>query len=137
MTGLDRYRSEDRRALELLYRRSAGAEAAERLKLTWQWERRQNPAGRGASPPWVVREGTSIVAALPTRPVDLSLRGQAVRGLWLAALRISRCHPWGGSGYDPVPQASCHHPVASLVTESPRHTAGTEGASWPPSRATH
>jgi putative membrane protein insertion efficiency factor len=26
-----------------------------------------------------------------------------VKGLWLAVKRISRCHPWGGSGYDPVP----------------------------------
>jgi uncharacterized protein len=26
-----------------------------------------------------------------------------VKGLWLAMKRISRCHPWGGSGYDPVP----------------------------------
>jgi len=28
----------------------------------------------------------------------------AGRGLWLAALRLSRCHPFGGHGVDPVPR---------------------------------
>lgn len=29
-----------------------------------------------------------------------------VRGGWLAAKRIAKCHPWGGFGYDPVPKGS-------------------------------
>ena len=45
----------------------------------------------------------------------LRLHG-AVRGGWLAAWRILSCHPWGGSGYDPVPASfdiarRAHHPA--------------------------
>ncbi|MDA8951964.1 membrane protein insertion efficiency factor YidD [Flavobacteriaceae bacterium] len=32
----------------------------------------------------------------------LKKRGLIV-GLWLSLKRIFSCHPWGGSGYDPVP----------------------------------
>jgi putative membrane protein insertion efficiency factor len=30
-------------------------------------------------------------------------RHGALKGSWLAARRLGRCHPWGGSGVDPVP----------------------------------
>lgn len=37
----------------------------------------------------------------------------AWRGFWLAASRLSRCHPWGSHGYDPVPDITAErHPFA-------------------------
>ena len=35
--------------------------------------------------------------------IEALKRYGAVKGSWLAVRRISRCHPFGGSGYDPVP----------------------------------
>lgn len=37
----------------------------------------------------------------------------AWRGLWLTASRVGNCHPWGTSGYDPVPDVrSVRYPYA-------------------------
>ncbi|MCH5347200.1 MAG: membrane protein insertion efficiency factor YidD [Muribaculaceae bacterium] len=38
--------------------------------------------------------------------IEAVTRHGIFKGTWLAARRILRCHPWGGSGYDPVPPKS-------------------------------
>ncbi len=35
--------------------------------------------------------------------IEALRRYGALKGGWLAARRIVRCHPWGGHGHDPVP----------------------------------
>ena len=58
--------------------------------------------------------GVSKAAGRYVLPADEAIRTNgAWRGLWLAASRVGSCHPWGTSGYDPVPDVrSVRHPFA-------------------------
>ncbi len=35
--------------------------------------------------------------------IEAFTRYGPLKGLWLTLKRISRCHPWGGHGHDPLP----------------------------------
>jgi putative component of membrane protein insertase Oxa1/YidC/SpoIIIJ protein YidD len=35
----------------------------------------------------------------------------AIKGLALGIYRIGRCNPWGGHGFDPVPEKGHFHPA--------------------------
>ena len=83
MSEIDRFRPEDRRGVETLYRRTHGADAADASRLRWDWQHRRNPYNPTGQPGiWVAREGPTIVGHYPTLPVRVSLKGLEVRGAW-------------------------------------------------------
>jgi predicted N-acetyltransferase YhbS len=80
---IERYKPEDRRSVEALYRRVFGHDAAEASRLRWDWQYRRNPNNPGQEPEiWIAREGTAIVGQYATMPVKLSVRGREVQGSW-------------------------------------------------------
>jgi len=51
--------------------------------------------------------------------IEALQRHGLIRGVYLTARRLLRCHPWGGSGYDPVP----HGPLGHEDCEHHHHIA--------------
>src|SRR4051794_25157197 len=83
MSEIDRYRPEDRRGIDLLNRRTQGADAADAQRLRWDWQHRRNPYNPTGQPGiWVAREGPTVVGQYPTLPVRVSLKGLEVEGAW-------------------------------------------------------
>lgn len=69
-------------------------------------------AYRLVASPWV-GHGCRFQPTCSAYALDALARYGGLRGGWLTARRICRCHPWGGHGYDPVPGADPDHDRAS------------------------
>lgn len=83
MADINRYKPDDRRAVEALYRRVFGHDAAEASRHRWDWQYRRNPNNPGHEPEiWIAREGPAIVGQYATMPMKLSLKGSEVLGSW-------------------------------------------------------
>jgi GNAT superfamily N-acetyltransferase len=83
MTRIERYRPEDRRQVEVLYRRVFGADAADANRLRWQWQYGQNPGAPSDGPViWLAREGQTVIGQYATMPVRLSVMGTEIDAAW-------------------------------------------------------
>jgi hypothetical protein len=90
MSEIDRFRPDDRRGVDLLYRRTHGADAAGASRLRWEWQHQRNPANPSRVPGiWVAREGPTIIGHYPTVPVRVSLKGLEVDGAWGAEALVA------------------------------------------------
>ena len=83
MADVVRYRHGDRRAVDALYRRVFGIDAAEASRLRWDWQYHRNPNNPGSGPEiWVAREGPALIGHYATMPVKLSVQGTDIQGSW-------------------------------------------------------
>ncbi|MEW5984946.1 MAG: GNAT family N-acetyltransferase [Acidobacteriota bacterium] len=83
MVDITRYVSGDARAINSLYRRVFGGDAAEANQLRWEWQYARNPNVPADGPLiWVAREGPTIVGQYATMPVKLAVAGREIDASW-------------------------------------------------------
>ena len=135
MSEIDRFRPDDRRGVDTLYRRTQGADAAHANRLRWDWQHRRNPYNRSGDPGiWVAREGPTVVAEYPTLPVRLSLRGMEVDAAWGANALVAPEREREGLDEALVRTWDRHSGAALALGLSAESRALLDRLHWAPSR---
>jgi uncharacterized protein len=44
-----------------------------------------------------------------------AIKVHGIRGIWMAIVRLSKCHPWGTWGYDPVLPKGMHKIKVKMI----------------------
>jgi GNAT superfamily N-acetyltransferase len=90
MAEIDRFRPDDQRATERLYRRVFGKDAVEGSMLRWEWQYRRNPNTPSTGPLiWVAREAQTIIGQYAAIPVRLSVNGTEIDAAWGADVMVA------------------------------------------------
>jgi hypothetical protein len=135
MSEIDRFRPDDRRGVDTLYRRTRGADAADANRLRWEWQHRRNPYNRSGDPGiWVAREGPTVVAEYPTLPVRLSLRAMEVDAAWGANVLVAPEREREGLDEALLRTWDRHSGAALALGLSEDSRALLDRLHWPPSR---
>ncbi len=80
------------------------------------WQRLWSYVKRGLALPFILLVRFYQLCISPLKPpccrftptcsqyaIEALRKHGPIKGLYLTVRRLLRCHPWGGSGYDPVP----------------------------------
>ncbi len=83
MAEVSRYRTDDKRHVEALYRRVFGVDSADANRLRWDWQYKRNPHMPSDGPLiWLAREGQTVVGQYATMPVKLLVQGKEIDAAW-------------------------------------------------------
>lgn len=83
MAEIDCYASDDRPAIDHMYRRVFGPDAADANKLRWDWQYLRNPNNSGDGPRiWIARETNAVVGQYATMPVRVQAGGREICASW-------------------------------------------------------
>ena len=83
MADIVRYTPGDRRAVDAIYRRVFGTDAANANRLRWDWQYGRNPNNPPDGPLiWLAREGPTLVGQFAAMPVRLRVLGEEIQAGW-------------------------------------------------------